>query len=162
MSYFQFFNRRTRPLASICPNCNHEDGRNRNLARRVGGTVGGIAGTAAGVAGILSAARLGMTVGAIAGPVGSVMTGLAAATLRGIIGGTIGCEIGSSLGGLIDHHVLESDRCKHCGFPHGHDVGSQRRLNHSPWPNTPHYSMGSGNDDPDLDEEFPDGAPLPG
>jgi hypothetical protein len=102
-------------MASICPHCHSKDVRAKNLARRVGGTVGALAGAASGVSGILGAARLGLVIGAPAGPVAAVLTAIASATLRGIVGATIGCEVGTVLGGLIDKYVLENDACSNCG-----------------------------------------------
>lgn len=156
-----FFRRNTKPMTVICPNCHKEDGRNKNVARRIGGTVGAVAGAAGGVSGILSAARLGMQVGAVAGPVGSVMTAIAAATLRGIIGGTVGCEIGTALGGLLDKHVLENDTCRHCGYPHHHEEVEPRSLHQPSWPQSEVFHMGHSDDDPDHDDEAPCGAPIP-
>lgn len=161
MNPFHLFKRRAKPLATICPNCHHEDGRNRNLARRIGGTVGGVAGAACGVSGILSAARLGMIVGAVAGPAGSVVTAVAAATLRGIVGGTIGCEVGTALGGLLDKHVLQNDACRHCGFPHDHEEAPPVSLRAPSWPHAETFAMGLGDDDLDPDDESFGGAPIP-
>jgi hypothetical protein len=160
MNPFNLFRRKTEPLGVICPNCHHEDWRNRNLARRVGGTVGAVAGAASGVSGILAAARVGMIVGAVAGPAGSVMTAIAAATLRGIVGGTIGCEVGTALGGLIDKHVLENDCCRNCGYPHGPAHAPRMSYQQQPWPGTTAFPTGPGDDDSDRDDESPDGMPL--
>lgn len=161
MNPFNLFRRKADPLVVICPNCHHEDGRNRNLARRIGGTVGAVAGAASGVSGILAAARVGMIVGAVAGPAGSFLTAIAAATLRGIVGGTIGCEVGTALGGLIDKHVLENDCCRNCGFPHGHQE-APRMSYRQPWSGTTVSRMGPGDDDSDPEDDLPDGTPLPG
>ena len=161
MSPFHLFRRKAKPLATICPHCHQEDGRNRNLARRIGGTVGGVAGAACGVSGILSAARLGLVLGSVAGPAGSVITAVAAATLRGIVGGTIGCEVGTALGGLLDKHVLQNDTCRHCGFPHDDEEAHPVRLQSPPWPQAETFPMGPGDDDPDPDDEPFGGAPIP-
>lgn len=160
MNLFRRFTRKSKPMATICPNCHKEDRRPRNLARRVGGAVGGVAGAAAGVSGILSAARLGFMAGAVAGPAGSVLTAIAAATLRGCIGGTIGLEVGAGLGGLVDKHVLHNDACRHCGFPHDHNEAPQMSLRQPPWPSETVYPMGHSDDD-DPEDELPDDAPIP-
>ncbi len=161
MNLFNHFKRKSKPLATICQNCHKEDRRPKNLARRVGGAVGGVAGAAAGVSGILGAARLGFMAGAVAGPAGAVLTAIAAATLRGCIGGTIGLEIGAGLGGLVDKHVLRNDACRHCGFPHDHEEAPQMSLRQPPWPSETVFPMGHDEDEPEPDDEFPDGAPIP-
>ncbi len=165
MNPLNLFKRESRtrppPVADICPNCHHEDRRYKNVARKVGGTVGTLAGAASGVSGILSAARIGMQIGAPAGPAGAVLTAIAAATLRGIIGATIGCEVGTALGGLIDRHVLECDSCRNCGFPFGASMRSPTMPSRPPFGYGPQSPAGDIDIDNDEDDEPGLGSDAP-
>ncbi len=124
MNLYNFFRHRGKPkaepLAPICPNCLHVDQRPRNIARRIGGAIGALAGAAAGIYGVVYAARIGMD-GETAPwpnhPSGPLMTEVASATLRGLIGGTLGAELGARAGGVVDRNILHTDRCEKCGFP---------------------------------------------
>ncbi|AYQ26567.1 MULTISPECIES: hypothetical protein [unclassified Polaromonas] len=159
MNLFNMFKPKGKPMALICPSCHKEDVTHKNLARKIGCTIGALAGAASGVSGILSAARLGLVVGTPAGPAAALLTAIASATLRGIAGATAGGGLGHALGSMLDKHVLQSDSCPHCGFSYVSEEAEPMSFRQQPWPHAMAFPIDPESDDDDPDRELSGGMP---
>lgn len=104
-----------RPYGNVfCPACLSPNTQTKNLAKKLGGTLG----TCAGVFGSLTNADKGAGIGAAitcwATASTMLLSSVTAAVLGALTGGAIGCVTGAALGQVVDETVLNNHLCLRC------------------------------------------------
>jgi uncharacterized membrane protein len=99
-----------------CPQCNRENIRSNDYARRVTSSLGAFVGAAFGMSGAATGAR-GNPISELIPPSTRKSAGcVAGALLSGMVCGKIGGVAGAKLGTMIDDNILRNYECLACGY----------------------------------------------